>query len=202
MLSILLSAVPYIHIHIYIYIYIHIHTHTHTYWYVFCSSLFSLRVIRVKTIEPVITEMCQPVWSSLQMGFTLLPFPFLKVLNSSSLVSVDQEFCKRLDGRFWLWVSHVLGVKCWLWLEKVTGHYLLFKHSLRASTCGVVRASLMHGFSMATELLTRQFGALVLLLHNKLSQNLVTENTKNHSFAYEWFQIPWIWNLSRTKHIS
>lgn len=70
-------------------------------------------------------DLSEPVGSSLQMHLTLLPFPFLKVQNSSFLVFVDQEFWKR----FWLRVFHVLVVKGWLWLEQVTDQYLLFKQS-------------------------------------------------------------------------
>lgn len=102
-------------------------------------------------------DLSETAWSSLQMSFTLLPLPFLKVYNSSFLVSVDQKFWKRLDGRFRLRVFQVAVVKCWLWQEQVIGQYLLFKCSLRACLHGVVWASLMHSFSLATELLRRQF---------------------------------------------
>lgn len=116
----------------------------------------------------------EPVWSAPQTGFILLLLPFLKVHSSCFLVPAYQEFWKSLDGgsgsESLMWLPSKVGCG---WGRSLAG-FSFSKCSLRASPCEAVCALLTHGLPRATELLTRQFRASELLLHDELHQNLVT----------------------------
>lgn len=152
-----------------------IHPSIHTCWCILCASLPLLRMIRVKPSELTTTDITQSQFGLLHkqvfyycffhfLKFIVLAFWFLHIRNS------ERAQMGGSGSESLMWLPSKVGCG---WSRSLAG-FSFSKCSLRASPCEVVCALLTHGLPRATELLTRQFRASELLLHDELHQNLVT----------------------------